>query len=300
MDDIHGNLYAPRWYPKAFQYSMARDYLRRRNKEIDDSSIENTLSALNRMLTDCDGKRTLSAMDAAGIASRVIVILDFGLELGEADASVEEINSEILEICARSERRLIGFCGVDPRRKNAIALVKDAFRLHGAKGLKLHPTADWSLLDDVCQDLVSVSASYGAPVLAHLGKTIDILSDANAEPEAFVELARRFPASQFVAGHCGFYLWESFVRQKESVPRNMFFDIAGWQEMYPGKPEKLAYALAELSEAFPGRICFGTDAPFYGYNVPLIEKKWLEFVKTNIKCQLVQWDHDTGRLREGI
>jgi len=298
MDDIHGNLYAPRWYPEAFQQSMARDYLRRSNKLVSESSIRVALASLNRMLTDLDGKRALATMDAAGIGKRVVVILDFGLELGEAEASIQEINTEILEVCAQSDGRLLGFCGVDPRRRSSRSLVDYAFKHQGAKGLKLHPTASWTLVDPECLAIVSVAADNGAPVLAHLGKTIDVLSSKNSRPEDFIRLARKFPSSQFIAGHCGFDLWRTFVELKDIVPDNLFFDISGWQELYDGNTEAQATALVHLCKVFTGRVCFGTDAPFYGYNFPIIEKRWREFIQRTIVGNLVEWDPINSRLRQ--
>jgi predicted TIM-barrel fold metal-dependent hydrolase len=299
MDDIHGNLYAPRWYPQAWQHSMARDYLRRSNKPVNDISIKVALASLDRMLTDTDGKRTLATMDAAGINKRIVVILDFGLELGEAEASVEEINTEILEVCAKSGGRLVGFCGVDPRRPNARWLVDHAFKNQGAKGLKLHPTASWTLLDPECLAIVKIAADNGSPVLSHLGKTVDVLNSRNARPEDFIELARRFPSSQFIAGHCGFELWTTFIERQEIVPNNLFFDIGGWQELYEGNSVAQASALVRLCETFPGRICFGTDAPFYGYNFSIIEKRWKEFIQQTMVGQPVEWDSIKSKLYQG-
>jgi predicted TIM-barrel fold metal-dependent hydrolase len=298
MDDIHGNLYAPRWYPQEWQNSMARDYLRRGNKPVNDNTIKVALLSLNRMLSDTDGKRTLATMDAAGIDKRIVVILDFGFELGEAEASIEEINTEILDICSKSEGRLIGFCGVDPRRTNARMIVENAFKHQGAKGLKLHPTSSWSLLGPDCLEVVQIAVDNGAPVLSHLGKTVDVLNSRNASPEDFIELARRFPSNQFIAGHCGFELWTTFIERQDTVPSNVYFDIAGWQELYEGNSLAQASALVRLCEAFPGKICFGTDAPFYGYNFSIIEKRWKEFIQQNFVGPHIVWDSIKSKLRQ--
>lgn len=300
IDDIHGNLYAPRWYPDEFQRAMARDFLGRRGKPVNEASIKEALCSLNRLLIDQDGSRTVATMDAAGIGTRLVMILDFGIELGEAEASVEQINSEVLEICARSSGRLVGFCGVDPRRPNACALVRQALRDWGGKGLKLHPTGDWSLLDERCLALVSVAADHGAPVLSHLGKTIDVLSDRHASPVDFVELARRFPSCQFVAGHCGFGLWPFFVEHAESMPSNLWFDVGGWQELYGGDVLAQATAIAQLCGVFPGRVAFGTDAPFYGFNMPLIEGRWSALVERAVGGRYVEWDRSDCKLRTRI
>ena len=126
-----------------------------------------------------------------------------------------------------------------------------------------------------------------------------MLNPGNANPADFIELARRFPSNQFIAGHCGFELWTTFIERQDSIPDNLFFDLGGWQELYEGNSEAQASAIVRLSEAFPGRICFGTDAPFYGYNFSIIDKRWKEFVQQTIVGHPVDWDSANSRLYQG-
>lgn len=275
--DAHAHLYHPSWYPTAFSQSMARDYVRRLRTSGRQVPTKTAESLLSRMLTDCTGKTTLTVMDKVGINKRLILVLDWGVELGEAEKSIWEIHREILGICARFRDRLVGFAGVDPRRSDALALLNWAFDDLGARGLKLHPTSSWRLDDPEAHRVVEAAADRHLPVLVHIGRTIDCLSDANAQPQALISLAKAFPGVTFIAGHSGFEAWNTFATNP-GVPQNLYFDISGWQELYFENTAGMNAALSGLRKAFPGRVCFGSDSPFFSYNLITSEASWLKTI----------------------
>jgi uncharacterized protein len=277
MHDIHAHLFHPRWYPRAFQRAILRDFQRRQMRRRQSGIPAEFAKQLLRIRTDDTGTITLQVMDKVGIDKRVILVLDWGIELGEAEKSIWEIHQEILGICRRFDDRLIGFAGVDPRRKDATKLLAWAFEEMGARGLKLHPTGGWSLTEERTLEIVSIAAERKLPVLVHLGKTVDVLSDVNAQPHPFMELAGRFPEIPFIAGHSGFNLWKAFVKAK-GVPANIYFDISGWQQRIRGNGTNIVADLLMLHEAFPGRVCFGTDSPFYTFNLVMWEKQWQKLI----------------------
>ncbi len=221
-------------------------------------------------------------MDRVGIDRRVILILDWGLELGEPETSIENLHREILKCCRQSSGRLIGYAGIDPRREAAVELLRRSLDDYGARGLKLHPTGGWRLDDARTLDLVSLAVTREVPVLVHIGATMDILSDKNCQPEALIKLARHFPKGKFVAGHSGFGLFTVFLEEK-SPPRNLIFDISGWQELVGEDSALLSANLSSLLTTFPDRVCFGTDSPFYSYNLVAREKHWVEMVKACVE-----------------
>jgi hypothetical protein len=283
IQDLHAHLFHPRWYPARFQEAMVRDFVQRQRQagRRDPAAMSKQLL---RMLTDDTGDATLRIMDKVGIEKRVILVLDWGVELGEAEKSIQEIHEELFKICHRFSDRLVGFAGVDPRRPDAVQLMEWAFDELGARGLKFHPTGGWRLSDARTLEVVSVAAERKLPVLVHLGKTVDVLNDAHAQPAPFLELAARFPGIPFIAGHSGFDLWEEFL--KRAVTPNVFFDTSGWQERVRGDGSNILADLRRLHAAFPGRLCFGTDSPFYSFNMVLSEKQWLDRMS---QAQDVRW-----------
>jgi uncharacterized protein len=276
--DVHAHLYHPSWYPARFNTYLGNDFARRKaaqtGRQVSASQIESVI----RLMADRTGETTIRVMDAVGIEQRVILIVDWGLELGEPEISLEAIHREVLSVCRKSQGRLVGFAGVDPRRESGPDLLRIAFDELGARGLKLHPTGAWSLDDDRTGELVTLASSRGLPVLVHVGATMKILSDENSQPHALLRLARRFPSATFIAGHSGFELFRIFVDTPD-VPANIYFDISGWQEMIRTQMELLPEYLSSLLRAFPGRVCFGTDSPFFSYNLAPQERWWIENVK---------------------
>jgi predicted TIM-barrel fold metal-dependent hydrolase len=225
-------------------------------------------------------------MDKVGIDKKVISVVDWGLGLGEPASSIRKIHHEILEICSRFPDRFTCFAGVDPRRDEAPALVEWAFDEMGALGLKLHPTTGWALSDESALHIVSLAADRRLPVLVHVGKTLEVLSDFQSQPEALIQLARAFPQTSFIAGHSGFDRWRSFTEPSD-LPANLCFDISGWQELDAADPQQTRNEMAELVGAFPGRVWFGTDSPFYSYNLPAAESKWLATIHEAIPSSTV-------------
>lgn len=276
--DIHAHLYHPRWYPSKFNEYLGHDFARRRAAQVGRQTSASQIENVIRFMTDDTGEATIRVMDEAQIDRRVILIVDWGLEMGEPEISLDAIHREVLGVCRNSQGRLVGFAGVDPRRRSAADLVCRAFDDLGARGLKLHPTGDWSLDDDRTGELVTLAASRGFPVLVHVGSTMKIARDDHSQPQAFLRLARCFPAATFIAGHSGLELYKVFVDTPD-VPANVYFDISGWQEIARKRTELLTEYLSSLLRAFPGRVCFGTDSPFFSYNLAAQEKWWLASVK---------------------
>ncbi|MCF7762190.1 MAG: amidohydrolase family protein [Verrucomicrobia bacterium] len=275
MIDTHAHLFHPAWYPRPFLEALVRDFAARRKSSGSSNESAALERTLLRMLTDATGEMTLRIMDRIGIEKRVVLVVDWGVEIGEAEKSLWQIHKEIFGICNRYPDRFVGFAGVDPRRRDATKLITWAFDGLGARGLKLHPTGGWRLTDSATVDVVGLAAERNLPVLVHLGRTVDVLSDANAQPQPFMDLARLFPSIPLIAGHSGFELCRSFV-DSDSVPSNILFDISGWQTRMQAEGQAAFLDLEAMFGAFPGRVCFATDSPFFSYNLVASEQRWID------------------------
>jgi len=275
--DIHANLYHPKWYPQKFRDSLIRDFTRRQQAAGRNIEMSRAEKMLDSLLIDDDGTRTIKLMDKVGFDKKYIMIMDWGLALGEANRSISQINKDILGICARFPDRIKGFAGIDPRREDATNILRRAIDEWGAIGLKLHPTTGWRMSDECTHRLVSVAVEYAIPVLVHTGKTTDVLTDKYAQPKDLVELATSFPNGNFIAGHSGYLQWPEFAKNPQT-PENLYFDISGWQELVNGDSQKLAQLMDGILSYFPGRVFFGTDGPFYSFNLAASEKHWLSMV----------------------
>lgn len=270
--DAHSHLYHPTWYPPAFNEQLVASLGRRRERS------PNTAQVLLRALSDDTGQATVRAMDRAGIDRRIVLVVDWALELGEPELSIEAVHEAVLGICARFPNRLSGFAGLDPRRPDAPELLAWAVDDLGAHGLKLHPTSPgWSLHDESTLRLVEVAAERDLTILVHVGETFPGLVDRNATPQAFLSLSENFPNVTFIAGHAGFRRWREFGAPG-SLPSNVLLDVSGWQSLDDGG-DAFASELIDLARHFRGHVVFGTDSPFFGLPASGADARWLERVR---------------------
>ncbi|MBI4596313.1 MAG: amidohydrolase family protein [Candidatus Tectomicrobia bacterium] len=110
-------------------------------------------------------------MDEAGIDKSVLLGVDFCLckELDDYKGTWEECHEPIREAIQKHSDRLIGFVGIDPRRENAAALLENAVKDWGMKGLKIHPSAGFYPNDPVCYSLYAKASELGIPIVIHTG-----------------------------------------------------------------------------------------------------------------------------------
>jgi predicted TIM-barrel fold metal-dependent hydrolase len=147
--------------------------------------------------------------------------------------------------------RISGLVRVNPFDKDAPALVDEAIRDWGFKGVKLNPlfnnyTPDNPIVDPVME----VAWRHGVPVLIHSGHAPWSL------PWSFERLARRFPDVTIVMAHMGHghivYI-NGALDVAEDHP-NIVVDTAG-MTMH----SKIREAVQRLGD---DRVMYGSDVPF--------------------------------------
>lgn len=154
-------------------------------------------------------------------------------------------NRRVIEECRRHPDRLTPFARLDPRASSA-GEAADALAA-GAVGFKLHPRAeDFRLEHPGVDAILGVAAEAGAPVLVHAGPGV------GSYGEALLDLATAHPSCPIVLAHAAVsdlhWLWRAVPAHP-----NLFFDTAWWNP---------ADLLALLALVPPGRILFGSDAPY--------------------------------------
>jgi uncharacterized protein len=192
---------------------------------------------------DVDGTTRSSAehlRDLDAVAGRSVI---FPLH---ANGGYESENRRVLEECRAASQRLIPFARLDPNDPNAAASAAEALAA-GASGFKLHPRSEDFRLDHPGVDaILAVAAEARAPVLIHAGLGVGSFG------ATILELARRHPDCPIVLAHAAisdlWWLWEE-------VPANpnLFFDTSWWNT---------SDLIALFSLVPPGRILFGSDAPY--------------------------------------
>jgi uncharacterized protein len=156
-------------------------------------------------------------------------------------------NLRVLDECRRHAGLLVPFARIDPRVSGGAATASAL--ADGARGIKLHPRGeDFRLEHQNVDAIFAAAAEAGAPVLIHAGAGVGSFGPT------LTELASRHRRCPIVLAHAGIsdlaWLWRVLPEHP-----NVYFDTAWWNP-----PDLLAlFALVP-----PGRILFGSDAPYMG------------------------------------
>lgn len=165
----------------------------------------------------------------------------------------EAENRRVLAECDAAPGRLVPFARLDPRVAGVGSAAAAALAA-GAKGFKLHPRGEDFRLDHPGVDaILAVAAAARAPVLVHAGLGVGSFG------EPLVALAQRYPDCPIILAHAGIsdllWLWEEVPAHP-----NLFFDTSWWNA---------SDLIALFSLVPPGRILFGSDAPYMDFGAVL-------------------------------
>lgn len=208
---------------------------------------------------DPNGDRCIAQMDAAGIDVAVMMPMDRALALGEGAIPIEEKNRLCGAIAQRHAGRLYSFCGVDPRRPNAVEILRRGVTEWGLKGLKLYPPCGFYPNDPVCYRLYRECVELNVPVLIHTGYAVPPLKSKYAHPLHIDEVAVDFPSLRIILGHAGMpHAWGSDAISVAIYHPNVYLDMSLWYGWL--SEEKLVETFALLRDRVGcDRVCFGTD-----------------------------------------
>jgi uncharacterized protein len=177
----------------------------------------------------------------AGLGVELSVVFTFdGLRKPGAAA-----NDSLGSFVAADNGRYVAFATVDPNDPGAADEIERCVRVHGMRGVKLHPwvqafSAHTAGLDPIC----TTAAELGIPVLFHDG------TPPFSAPLQLAALARRHPSTTIVLGHGGLHdLWREAAVAVESTA-NVHVCLCATP----------SYAMRALIERCPlDRVLFGTD-----------------------------------------
>ena len=221
-----------------------------------------TRADIRERLCDPDGSRLLEAMDRAQIDVSIVLPLDWGIVLGEPAVSIEEQHERIAGICRGSKGRIVAFAGIDPRRPDAVEIVRSCLRDYGMRGIKLYPSAGFDLYDEAYHPLFEAAMEYRVPVVLHTGFSFGPFQSRFCEPSLLDFLCGRYPDLTFVAAHLGagqlqLLSWLGYARP------NLRADCSLMQIRARQRYHDFANDLRLACDLFgSARVMFGTDWPF--------------------------------------
>ena len=208
-----------------------------------------------------DTERLLADMDRAGI-DRVVVQ---GPYLQQHALCVER-NTMLINLMRTAPDRIIGFAALQPLAGTAALTELQRCRAAGMQGVgELNPYAQRHTLDHPAfLRLVEACIAADLPLNLHVSEAVGPFYPGKSAtpPEAYYELACRYPELKLILAHWGggllFYEQMPAVRKQL---RNVWYDTAASPLLYP---TATIFDVA-LRCAGPHKILYGSDYPLLLY-----------------------------------
>lgn len=207
------------------------------------SHIEQTLPLTNPAIL-------LKQMDDAGINQAVL----FAVEAPIIYAS----NEYVANLCKEYPDRFMGFASVDPKRNDAINVLKKAIEKFELKGLKFHPPLqNFFPNGERYFHIYQAAKDLGIPVVFHVGSTPfgRLCKLSQADPLLIDDVAVAFPELRIMLTHLG-TLWQNEAFMVVGKNPNVFIDTASY--LYELEGLLTENLLARIGE---DKVIFGTDYP---------------------------------------
>lgn len=228
-------------------------------------------------------------MDAAGIDKSVISAEDVTTRAGGTIVSNEEVRT-LVDLLPD---RLIGFASVDPRRKDAVAVLEKAFTELRLTGLKLSPAILRFMPNDPMMDSIyQTCLKYDKPIIFEAGMTwVKDSPSKYGHPLAFEEVAIRYPALKICLGHFG-WPWVRETAMLLLKYPNVYADTA---LLYFDSPVQFFEKTfkTDLGEYWIDRMLF--DKVMFGSTYPRIEQKRMIKAVNSLTLRPLQREMVLGR-----
>ena len=277
--DAHAHLWHEDWLPDAYWDELAERMSSIRMRQTGEKVTKNEMrKRCLSLFNDPTGEHLIAEMNDAGIDKTVILPLDYGLAVGEAKVSIEEVNKIYAEISNKYPDRIIAFSGIDPRRENALSIIEKGIKEWGMKGIKLYPPAGFYLNEKQLYPIYKKASELRIPVISHTGQIFGTLKSKYANPANYDDVAADFPDLVLVASHMGLGWW-SEVAWLINKRLNIKTDFSGWNPIAYSAPQTFRKTLRTMIDiAGISSIMFGTDGPAFR-TTKIQNKEWVQIIK---------------------
>lgn len=222
--------------------------------------------------------RLIGEMDEAGIDKTVLLSLDAGLAFA-SDVTVRDYNDYVADIVREHPDRIIGFAGIDPRRKKEGVVELQRCHDMGLRGLKLWTLTGFYPDDEAYYPLYEKAAELGIPMLIHTGSGPPGTYMKFNKPLYVDKVAVDFPQIDIIMAHIGMP-WVDEAVAIVIKNSNVYVDLSAWEPVVVAAPVALCQALAQIKMATGSlrQVLFGSDWPLF---TPMLSlKNWVEAIRT--------------------
>ena len=272
--DVHTHVFeAPEAFPRVWLQKIFKAKEEQLGREI-----------FERWKIAFDGRveTLISDMDEAGIDKSVALPLDLGIICQEEpEISIWRTHEYIAEAQRRYPDRIIGFAGIDPRRKDAIELLEKGVTEWGLRGVKLWPS-DFYINDERFEPFMKKINDLEVPILTHTGTDPLPYHIRYGNPVDLLDLVAKYPKMKVIAAHLARGFEDTLVAMMFWNRQTIYTDLAAAQYEYWKSPWHLTMELRYLMDKVPDSILMGTDWPFIKFPPLPTHKEWFDFIR-NLK-----------------
>ncbi|TFG29532.1 MAG: amidohydrolase [Promethearchaeota archaeon] len=227
---------------------------------------------------DLDGSKMIKLMNESGIDFTVICNVDNSTIEGATVDKVQEINKRVGNIAKEYPDRVMALAGVDPRRLDALEMLKQCFEEFGIQGLKFHGDHGYYPNGPESYKLLDYLEKNNGVLLTHTGPIPPPSRPKFAEPIELSDIGVDFPNLKVIAAHMGLINWRPWAALAASQP-NLYGDLAMWSPYAYGKFKLFCRELRDIIDyAGVEKILFGSDCPIYDVVLPV--KDFIAIIKS--------------------
>ncbi|MFW9877666.1 MAG: amidohydrolase family protein [Candidatus Thorarchaeota archaeon] len=227
---------------------------------------------------DMTGKKLIKWMDDAGIDFTCINTVDnVGNEM-MTEQIAQTLNKSIADVANKYSDRLMAFAGIDPRRENALEMLKQCFEEFEMKGLKYHCDSGYAPNSPESIKILKYLEQKGGILLTHTGPLGPPAICKYTEPLLLSEVSNKLPNLKIIAAHMGSPpKWRDWAALAAFYPK-LYGDMAMWQAYAFGKYELFCRELRDLIDyAGLEKVMFASDGPVYDIVIPT--KDYIQLIK---------------------
>lgn len=239
---------------------------------------ENLINKAQQLWGDLDGTKMIKIMNESGIDFTIVCNVDnSGIETATVE-KVQEINRRVGNIANNYPDRVMALAGVDPRRPEALDMLKQCFEEFGMQGLKYHGDHGYNPSGSESYKLLEYLEKHNGVLLTHTGPLPPPSRPKFADPMLLSDIGVDFPNLKVITAHMGLINWRPWASLAAYQP-NLYGDLAMWNPYAYGKFELFCRELRDIIDyAGLNKILFGSDCPIYDVVLPV--KDFIEIIKT--------------------
>jgi predicted TIM-barrel fold metal-dependent hydrolase len=227
---------------------------------------------------DVNGEKLIKWMDDAGIDITCVNTVDNVDDVNRTEDVIMMLNKRIADIANKYPKRLMAFAGIDPRRENALDMLKQCFEEFGMRGLKYHCDSGYDPNSPESIKILKYLEKKRGILLTHTGPLGPPAKCKYTEPILLSETSNKLPNLKIIAAHMGSApKWREWAALAVFYP-NLYGDMAMWQAYAFGKYELFCRELRDLIDyAGLEKVLFASDGPVYDIVIPT--KDYIQLIK---------------------